>query len=342
MPYTTQAIAEMVGGQLIGPGELTINALAEIDLAKVGELTFVGTKQYAHKWAGSNASAALVGRDIELEPGQGKALIRVDNADLAMALVLEAYAPPVPVPPKGIHPSALIAETASIGENCRVGPNCVIKSGVQIGDNVILHAGVTVYDNTTIGSGCELWPHVVVRERCTIGERTILHAGAVIGADGFGYRVDTSTGSPRVVKIPQIGTVRIGSDCEIGANSTIDRAKFDATVIGDHCKIDNLVQIGHNCKIGNMVLIAGCVGVAGSTSIGNGTIIGGKSMIKDHIHIGAGCQIAGGAAVINDVPDGEAWAGYPAGPIKAKFREEMALRKLPDMMKKVSKVLKDL
>ena len=342
MPHTTQAIAEMVGGQLVGPGDLTITALAEIDHAKAGELTFIGTKQYAHKWADSGAAAALIGQDIDLEPGEGKSLIKVDDADLAMAIVLEAYAPPVPVPPKGVHPSALIAETATIGENCRIGPNCVLKPGVKIGNDVTLHAGVTIYDDTTIGSGCELWTNVVVRERCTIGERTVLHAGAVIGVDGFGYRVDTSSGAPKVVKILQIGTVVIGSDCEIGANTTIDRAKFDATVIGDHCKIDNLVQIGHNCKLGNMVIIAGCVGVAGSSTIGDGTLIGGKSMIKDHVRIGRGCQIAGGSAVINDMPDGEAWAGYPAGPIKTKFREEMALRKLPDMMKKVSKVLKDL
>lgn len=342
MPHTTQAIAEMVGGELIGPGDLPVNALAEIDTAQAGELTFIGTGQYAHKWAGSGASAALIDRGIELEPGEGKALIIVDNADLAMATVLEAYAPPVPAPPKGVHPSALVAATATIGKNCRIGPNCVIKPGVQVGDNVSLHAGVTIYDDSVIGDGCELWNNVVVRERCTIGDRTVLHAGAVIGVDGFGYRVDTSGGTPQVVKIPQIGTVRIGSDCEIGANTTIDRAKFDATVIGDHCKIDNLVQIGHNCRLGNMVIIAGCVGIAGSCTVGDGTLIGGKSMIKDHVHIGAGCQIAGGAAVINDMPDGESWAGYPAGPLKTKFREEMAVRKLPDMMKKVSKVLKDL
>lgn len=342
MPHTTQAIAEMVGGQLKGPGDLTINALADIEHASPDSLTFIGSAQYAHKWADSAATAALIDQGIELEPGDGRALIVVDNADLAMAIVQEAYAPPVPVPPKGIHPSALIAETATVGDNCRIGPNCVIKPGVVIGNDCILHAGVTIYDDSTLGDGCELWTNVVIRERCTIGDRTILHAGAVIGADGFGYRVDTSSGAPQVVKIPQIGVVRIGSDCEIGANTTIDRAKFDATVLGDHCKLDNLVQIGHNCRLGNMVLIAGCVGVAGSTTVGDGTVIGGKSMLKDHITIGRGCQIAGGSAVINDMPDGEAWAGYPAGPLKTKFREEMAVRKLPDMMKKVSKVLKDL
>lgn len=342
MLHTTQAIAEMVQGQLIGPGDLTIDALADVEHAKPGDLTFIGTGHYATKWPASNATAALVSKDVQLEAGEGKAVIIVDNADLAMATVLEAYAPPIPVPHMGIHPSTLVAETANIGENCRIGPNCVIKPGVTIGDNAVLHPGVTIYDDTTIGDDCTLWTNVVVRERCTIGDRTILHPGVIVGADGFGYRIDTSAGSPQVVKIPQIGVVRIGNDCEIGANSAIDRAKFDATVLGDHCKLDNLVQIGHNCRIGNMVIIAGCVGVAGSCTIGDGTLIGGKSMVKDHINIGKGCQIAGGAAVINDMPDGEAWVGYPAGPTKTKFREEMALRKLPDMMKKVNKVLKDL
>jgi len=340
--HTTQAIADLVSGKLNGPGDIQVHALAEIDRAQPGELTFIGSDKYAHKWAECKASAALIGSGIKLEPGDGRALITVDNADLAMAKVLEAYAPATPRPPKGIHPSALIAETATIGAGCRIGPYCVIKPGVTLGDNCVLHSGVTLFDDTTIGSDCEIWSNVVVRERCTIGDRCILHPGVVIGADGFGYRIDTSNDTPQLIKIPQIGTVRIGSDCEIGANTTIDRAKFDATVIGDHCKLDNLVQIGHNCRIGNMVVIAGCVGIAGSSNVGDGTLIGGKAMLKDHITIGRRCSIAGGAAVITDVPDGESWGGYPAGPLKEKFREELALRKLPELMKQVRKYMKDL
>lgn len=341
MSYTTQAIADMVAGRLVGPGDLDIDSLAEIDRAKPGQLTFIGTGQYAKKWTDSNASAALVGQDIKLEPGEGKALIVVDNADLAMCTVLEAYAPPTPKPPKGIHPSALIAQDATIGQGCHIGPNCVVKPGAKIGANTTLHANVTVYNDSSVGEGCELWPNVVIRERCTVGDRCLLHPGAIIGADGFGFRGDSSGGAPRIVKVPQIGTVRIGNDCEIGANACIDRAKFDATVIGDQCKLDNLVQIGHNSRLGNMVLLAGCVAVAGSATIGDGTMVGGKAMIKDHIHIGRGCKIAGGSAVINDVPDGESWGGYPAGPIKDKLREEIAVRKLPDLMKQARKFMDD-
>lgn len=332
----------MVSGQLKGPGDLELGSLAEIDNAQPGQLTFIGSEKYAHKWADSKATAALIDSDIELEPGEGRALIVVDNADLAMARVLEAYAPPTPKPPNGIHPSALVAEDATIGQGVRIGPNCVIKPGAVIGDNTILHANVCIYNDSRVGTDCEFWPGVVIRERCEVGDRCILHAGAAIGADGFGYRPDTSGEVPRLVKIPQIGAVRIGDDCEIGANATIDRAKFDATVIGNGCKIDNLVQIGHNCRLGNMVILAGCVGVAGSTTIGDGTIVGGKAMIKDHINIGKGCSIAGGAAVIVDIPDGQSWGGYPAGPLKLKIREELAVRQLPDLMKKFKKYMKDL
>jgi len=332
----------MVSGQLKGDGDLQVLALAELDLARPGELTFIGSPKYAHKWEGSKASAALISKGIELEPGEGRALIFVDNADLALVKVLHAYAPPTPKPSKGVHPSALIAKTAVIGEGCRIGPNCVVGERARIGAGTILHPGVVVYDDAVVGADCELWAGVVIRDRCTLGDRCILHSGVVIGADGFGFRADTSGPRPRIIKVPQIGVVRIGNDCEIGANSTIDRAKFDATIIGDHCKLDNLVQIGHNCVLGNMVVISGCVGVAGSTTIGDGTLIGGKAMIKDHLHIGRGCSIAGAAAVINDMPDGEEWAGYPAGPLKEKFRQEMALRKLPDLMKQVKKYIKDL
>ena len=340
--HTTQAIADLVQGRLIGPGDLVVRSLAEIDLAQPGQLTYIGSSRYAGKWSASKASAALIAAGIDIEPGNGRALIIVEDADLAMAKVLASYAPPKPRPPKGVHPSALVAETASIGEGCRIGPNCVIKPGVKIGKNTTIHAGTVIFDDARIGSDCEIWANVVIREYCTLGDRCILHPGVVIGADGFGYRVDKTSSPPKLIKIPQIGIVRIGNDCEIGANATIDRAKFDATILGDHCKLDNLVQVGHNCRIGNMVIISGCVGIAGSCIIGDRTIIGGKAMIKDHTQVGKDCRIAGGAAVIDDIPDGEDWAGYPAAPMRQKFREELAIRKLPDMMKKLSKYLKDL
>ncbi|MFI4859398.1 MAG: UDP-3-O-(3-hydroxymyristoyl)glucosamine N-acyltransferase, partial [Phycisphaerales bacterium JB063] len=274
MPYTTQAIADLTHGELVGPGDTRIDALAEIGQARPGQLTFIGSEKYAQRWAGSQASAALVQRTLELEPGDGRTLIRVDNADLAMAIVLEAFAPPTPLPPPGVHASALVAADATLGQNVRIGPNCVVKPGVTLGDNTVLHAGVTVFNDVSIGRDCEIWSGVVIRERSTLGDRCIIHPNAVIGACGFGYRPDLTGPTPRLVKIPQIGTVQIGHDVEIGAGTTIDRAKFDATVVGDGCKLDNQVQIGHNVILGRMVIIAGCTGIAGSSTIGDGTMIG--------------------------------------------------------------------
>ncbi len=337
MSHTTQSIAELVGGELAGPGGLAIDGVAEISRARPGTVTFIGSEKYAGKWPASHATAALVSRGVEVPPIDGRAVITVDNADLAMATLLALFAPPVPRPAAGVHPSATVDPSAELGPGVCIGANCVVEAGVKLGEGTILHAGVTLYNEVAVGAGCELWAGVVVRERCTIGDRCILHPNAVIGACGFGYRPDLSGPTPRLVKIPQIGTVEIGNDVEIGAGTTIDRAKFDATVVGDGCKLDNQVQIGHNVVIGRMVIIAGCTGIAGSSTIGDGTMIGGLTCVSDHIHVGRGVQLAGGSACINDIPDGETWGGVPARPLKEAFREQAALRKLPDLMREIKR-----
>ena len=328
----------MVRGELIGPGDIRVTALAEISRAQPGEMTFIGAEKYAMKWADSQASVALVSSKVQVDPGEGRAIIRVQDADLAMATALEAFAPPVPQPPPGVHPTALIDPAATIGTDARVGAYCVVHAGAKVGDGTVLHNGVTLFDDAVVGQGCELWPGVVVRERCTVGDRCILHAHVILGTDGFGYRLDTSGPAPRMAKIPQIGTVQIGDDVELGAGVTVDRAKFDATVIGDGCKLDNQVQIAHNCVLGKMVVIAGNAAIAGSVTIGDGTMIGGMTCVSDHITIGKGVQLAGGAACINDIPDGETWGGAPARLLKDVFRETVALRKLPGLMREAKRV----
>lgn len=337
MSHTTQSIAELVGGELVGPGGLGIDGVAEISRARPGTVTFIGSEKYAGKWAGSRATAALVSRGVEVQPGDGKAVITVDNADLAMAKLLELFAPPTPLPPPGVHPSAIVDPSAELGDGVRIGANCVVHADVKLGQGTVLHAGVTVFDGAILGTDCELWTGVVIRERCTVGDRCIIHPNAVIGACGFGYRPDLTGPTPRLVKIPQIGTVQIGHDVEIGAGTTIDRAKFDATIVGDGCKLDNQVQIGHNVILGRMVIIAGCTGIAGSSTIGDGTMIGGLTCVSDHVNIGRGVQLAGGSACINDIPDGETWGGVPARPLKEAFREMAALRKLPDLMREIKR-----
>ncbi|MEX0654833.1 MAG: UDP-3-O-(3-hydroxymyristoyl)glucosamine N-acyltransferase [Phycisphaeraceae bacterium] len=328
-----QDIATRVDGRIVGPANLTIDGVADLAAARPGQLTFIGSSRYASHWAHSRASAALAPNDLDLEPGDGRTLVRVANVDLAMARVLELFAPAWPMPDAGVHPSAVIDPSAELGDDVRIGPACVIGPRVRIGDGTVLHASVNLMADVAVGAQCTLWPGVVVRERCTLGDRCMLHPNVNIGADGFGFRpaVDGS----RLVKIPQIGTVEIGDDVEIGAGSCIDRAKFAATTIGDGTKIDNLVQIGHNCRIGKHVAIAGCGAIAGSVVIGDHTLLGGMVAIKDHVTIGRHVQLTGCAQVMNDVPDGETWGGSPALPIREAIRAVQTLRRLPDLVKKL-------
>jgi len=279
----------------------------------------------------------LVGRGIEVEPGRGRALICVDSADLALAEVLKLYAPSLPRPDAGIAAGATVHPTAKLGPDVAIGVHCYVGPHVHIGDATVLQPNVTVLDGTRIGAGSVLWPGCVIRERCHIGDDCILHPNVTIGADGFGFRPGPDGEGP--VKIPQIGTVQIGSQVEIGAGTCIDRGKFSVTQIGDQTKIDNLCQIGHNCRVGRGCLIAGHTGIAGSVVLGDRVVIGGRVAIKDHVTIGDGATLAGGSAVMNDVPPGETWAGYPARPATEAIREHVAMRKLPELTKRLARSL---
>lgn len=339
-PFTPDDVAGWVGGRVSGEGTLTLTGLAQVDDAQPGELTFIGSSAYADRWPGSRASAAMVGSDLDLRPGEGRALVVVDNADLAMAAVLGRLAPAAVGPPVGRHPSAVVADDAEVADSAAIGPHCVVGPRARIGDGVVLHAHAVVMDDAAIGDGSVLWPSAVVRERCVVGRRCVLEPHAVLGADGFGYRADTRSAAPRIVKVPHLGHVVLGDEVELGAGTTIDRGKFGATTIGDGTKIDNQCQIGHNCRIGRMVMISGCNAVAGSVTIGDGVQIGGGSRFKDHITIGAGAQIGGASAVTNDVPPGARWAGYPAQDSRATFREIGAVRQLPALLKKFRPLLR--
>jgi len=333
--HHAKAIAQLVGGELVGPGDVRLDGVSDFDEAKPGQLTLIGTQRYADRWLQCPASAAVVTRGLDCPNDPKKALIFVDNADLALSKAIVLYEPPPVFTEPGIHPTAIIHPSASLGRDVRVGPHCLIGPDVVIGDHCLLYNNVTLLDQTRIGHHCTLWTGVVIRDRCTLGDRCIVHPNAVIGADGFGYRPETTSQGTRLVKTPQIGTVTIGHDVEIGACATIDRAKCNTTVIGDGSKLDNQVQVGHNCRIGRMVVISGCTGIGGSTVIGDGAVIGGHAAIKDHAYIGAGVQLAGGAQVATDIPDGATYAGSPARPIRETLREMTALRRLPDLLKQL-------
>lgn len=329
--YSIQEINEVINGVIYGTTSQSITATEQLEKATTSEISFIGNKKYEKYWSTSNASIAVVNEDISIEPGENRAFIKVKNADLAMSQILALFAPPTPIFRSNIHKTATIDETAVIAEGAKIGAGCYIGPKVEIGANATIYPNVTILDECTIGKNTIIWSGTVVRERCHIGSDCIIHPNATIGADGFGFRPCTEKG---LVKIPQIGNVIIGNGVEIGANSCVDRGKFSSTILGDGCKIDNLVQIGHNSKLGKFCIMAGNSGLAGSVTLGNGVIIGGSASIKDHTTIGDGAVIGAGSGVIGDVPAGKTMLGYPAVEARDALKQWATLKRLTCAPKK--------
>ena len=329
--YTIQQIADHVGGELLGPGEVVIHGVEQLNTAASGQITFVRNSHHAQKWQGSAATAVLVSTNVDLQPAPGKAIIRVDDADQALVMVLKLFAPPRPHPDTGVHPSATIDPSAHIAPDAAIGPGCVVGKDTRIGSGCRLHANVTLLNETVLGQGCELFPGVVIYHGCELGSNVIVHANVVIGADGFGYL--SSPDGNGLVKVPQIGSVRIDNDVEIGAGTCIDRGKFSATVIGEGTKIDNLCQIAHNCQIGRHCVIAGQVGLAGGVTVGDGVMMGGQAGVCEQLTVGPHAKLGAKACTTRNVPAGETWFGHPARELQSALREVAALRRLPDLIK---------
>ena len=329
---TIGAIAARLDGTLRGPAAVEIHGLATPTDAAPGDLTFIGAAPYAKQWSASRAAAAVVVADLAsaLDASDPRPVIAVHDADVAMAVALELFRTPEPVPDEGVHPAAFVHRGAELGARVRLGPHVSVDRGARIADDVVLHAGVRVYADAVIGAGSVLHANVVVRHGCTLGRRVILHQGVAIGADGFGYRPDPA--GRGLLKLPHIGNVVLEDDVEIGANSCIDRGKFGSTVIGAGTKIDNLCQVGHNCRVGRGVVIAGCTGIGGSVTIGDGVQIGGAVGLSDHVTIGPGARVGGGSIVYRDVPAGATWLGVPAGDAGAVKRQWVALKRLPELL----------
>jgi len=323
--YSIEEINQVLKGEIVGNTTTIITAPEQLEEAKETEISFIGNKKYEKFWSDSKACVAVVNQDIAIEPGENRAFIKVSNADLAMSQVLEMFAPPTPVFSVAIHPTAVVDESAKIGLGTSIGAGAYIGPNVIIGDNVLIYPNVTVLDESTIGNQTTIWSGAVIRERCHIGSHCIIHPNATIGADGFGFRPDPERG---LVKIPQIGNVIIGNGVEIGANSCVDRGKFSSTIVGDGCKIDNLVQIGHNSKLGKFCIMAGNSGLAGSVTLGNGVIIGGSASIKDHTVIGDGAIVGAGSGVTGDIPAGKTMLGYPAVEARDALKQWAILKRL--------------
>jgi UDP-3-O-[3-hydroxymyristoyl] glucosamine N-acyltransferase len=324
--YTIREINNILKGELIGDTTEKIEGPEELQKANSNQITFIGNKKYVKFWADSKACAAVINDTLNIEPGDNRAFIKVKNADLAMAKILELFNPLPPIFDTDIHSTAVIHETAKIGDNCKIGANCYVGKDVELGSGVILYPNVCVFDKTIIGDNTIAWSGTVIRERCIIGSHCIFHTNVSIGADGFGYR--PSEDGRGLVKIPQIGNVIIGHYVEIGANSCVDRAKFSSTIVGDGCKIDNLVQIAHNSILGRSCIMAGHSGLAGSVTLGDGVIIGGSASIKDHTTIHSGATVGAGSGVMNDVEAGKTVLGYPAQDARDMLKQWATIRRI--------------
>ncbi|MCF6129449.1 UDP-3-O-(3-hydroxymyristoyl)glucosamine N-acyltransferase [Flavobacterium sp. AS60] len=329
--YSIQEINSVLQGEIVGTTSCKITAPEQLEAATETEISFIGSKKYEKFWANSKACVAVVNQDIAIEPGENRAFIKVKNADLAMSQVLELFAPAPPVFEVDIHPTAIIDKSATIGNGTKIGAGSYIGPNVSIGENVTIYPNVTILDECSIGKNTTIWSGTVIRERCHVGAYCILHPNCTIGADGFGFRPCPERG---LVKIPQIGNVIIGNAVEIGANSCVDRGKFSSTVVGDGCKIDNLVQIGHNSKLGKCCIMAGNSGLAGSVTLGNGVMIGGSASIKDHLTIGDGAIVGAGSGVAADVEAGKVVLGYPAVDARDALKQWAILKRLANEPKK--------
>jgi UDP-3-O-[3-hydroxymyristoyl] glucosamine N-acyltransferase len=334
MTFTAAEIAAHLQGEVAGDGSIVLNGFAPADRARPGDLTFAESEYYFNRAEESAASAILV--DGKFASAR-KVLIRVPNARLAFAKALALFFPE-PRFPAGIHTTAVVASSAQIDLAAHIGPCCVIGEYVRIGARSVLHGGNHVGANCQLGEEVNLFPNVTLYARTEIGNRVRVHSGAVIGSDGFGYVPDGGIHC----KVPQIGNVIIGDDVEIGANVTIDRGALGPTVIGKGTKIDNLVQIGHNVEIGEHSLLVAQVGIAGSTKLGNYVVLAGQVGVAGHLKIGNQVTVAAQSGVMNPIPDAEKWLGSPAQPDRQAKREMIAIRRLPELLKRVSELEKKL
>lgn len=331
---TASEIATLVNGEIFGDPNRTITGVAGIRDAKESELSFVGSKTYEEMLSNSQAGIVLISPDIKSRDTEKRTLILCEHVDHAFGNIAAKFADEPPAWKVGVHPSAVIDSTAKIGEGVSIGANVTIEENAEIADGACIGAGCYIGHGAKVGMGTILYPNVTLMYRCTIGRKCIVHPGVVIGADGFGF----VPGPAGLVKVPQTGIVEIHDDVEIGANTTIDRARFGKTVIKSNVKIDDQVMVAHNVEVGeSSILIAQC-GIAGSSRIGQGVIIAAKAGINGHITIGNGSKVAGTSGVVKSLPDNSIVVGTPA----EGQREFIARLALPGKVEKLSAKLKAL
>jgi len=329
---TLQELADYLGGTVRGDAALAVNGLAPLETAGPDKVTFLANPKYAAKVAETKAGAVLMAPDGE---AYGRNVIELANPYLGFAKLLTLFYTAAH-PPLGVMPEAVIGTNVTLGEGISIYPGAVIGNQVTIGDRVVIHPGAVIYDGVTIGDDSVIHANAVVRERCRLGKRCKLQPGAVIGSDGFGYAPDGASYYP----IPQIGIVVLEDDVEIGANSTVDRAALEVTLIKRGTKLDNLVQVAHNCQIGEDCMIVSQVGIAGSSKIGNHVTLAGQVGVVGHVSIGDNVIVGAQAGVPSALAPNAYYSGSPAMPHKDWLRVMGVLPRLPDMRKKVSELEK--
>jgi UDP-3-O-[3-hydroxymyristoyl] glucosamine N-acyltransferase len=334
-------ITRLIGGHFAGGADIEISGVAKIEEAEPGDITFLSNPKYRKHLATTAASAVIIARGSSFPEELNRrtapiALVPADDPYSAFLQVVDHFHPAPAPPPRGVHPSAVIAPSAILGPEVAVGPHVVIGERTTVGRGTIVGSGTSIGDDVRIGGDCLLYANVTVREQCTLGDRVIVHPGAVIGSDGFGF-------APRAdgtyEKIAQRGTVVIGDDVEIGANTAIDRATIGETRIGSGVKLDNLIHIAHNVTVGDHTVMAAQTGVSGSTKVGSFCAFGGQVGLSGHIQIADRTRIGAQSGVHKSVDEtGKTYFGYPARELHETLRIEGALVELPELLREVRRL----
>ncbi|MEQ1748988.1 MAG: UDP-3-O-(3-hydroxymyristoyl)glucosamine N-acyltransferase [Prosthecobacter sp.] len=330
-----QRLAEIVGGELIqGDPAALVTGMNSIREAVSGEVTFLGNARYLAALKTTKATAILVSLNFN-EPVEGVALIRVANPTLAFSSVIRHFGPSAKPFIPGVHASAVVSGTAVFdSQKVSIGPCAVIEDDVIIGDGTVIHAGVFVGQGSRIGNDCVLYSNCTVKDHCVLGHRVIIHTSSAVGTDGFGYEFSNG----RHIKIEQVGIVQIDDDVEIGSCTTIDRARFGRTWIGEGTKIDNLVQIGHNVTLGKHCVIVSLVALAGSTRFGDYVTIAGQVGVGGHLEIASKVTLMARSGVTKNITDPGAYMGFPAKPLMEGHRLQAATGKIPDMIGRIKEL----